>query len=121
MKRDLTCIACPRGCQITVTLDDNGNITDVTGYTCKRGDDYARAEVSHPVRSLTTTAKVTGGTSYVVSVKTSQAIPKELQFEAMKEINKASIKAPVKIGDVVIKNLLGTGADVVATNVVEKA
>lgn len=120
MKRELTCIACPRGCQVAVTLDDNGNITDVTGFTCKRGEAYARAEVSHPERSLTTTVKVKGGKYYVVPVKSSKAIPKEMQFDAMKEINKASIKAPVEIGDVVIKNILGTGADIVATNVVEK-
>lgn len=114
--RNIICVACPRGCPVTVTLDDAGNITNVEGFTCKRGDAYARAEVTHPERSLTSTVKVEGGKEYVVPVKSSTAIPKELLFEAMKEINKASIKAPVKIGDVVIENILGTGANIVATN-----
>ncbi|MBQ1545739.1 MAG: DUF1667 domain-containing protein, partial [Clostridia bacterium] len=91
-------------------------ITSITGNTCKRGDEYARAEVTHPERSLTSTVRVTGGNSYVVPCKSSTAIPKELLFEAMKEINKASLPAPVHIGDIAVKNILGTGADIIATN-----
>lgn len=118
-ERNIICVACPRGCPIKVTLDDAGNIANVEGFTCKRGDEYARAEVTHPERSLTSTVKVIGGSAYVVPVKSSTAIPKELLFEAMKEVNKASINAPVHIGDVVIKDLLGTGADIVATNEID--
>lgn len=114
--RDLICVACPRGCPIKVTMDDAGEITEISGQTCKRGDEYARAEVTHPERSLTSTVRVEGGSAYVVPVKSSVAIPKELLFDAMKEINSAKIKAPVHIGDVVIKNILGTGADIIATN-----
>jgi len=116
MEKNLMCVACPRGCNITVTLDSNNNVVDVTGNSCKRGDAYARAEVTHPERSLTSTVRVTGGTAYVVPCKTSSAIPKELLFDAMKEINAASVASPVHIGDVIIKDLLGTGIDVVATN-----
>ncbi len=118
-ERNLICVACPRGCPITVTMDDAGNITSVTGNTCKRGDAYARAEVTHPERSLTSTVRVTGGQAYVVPVKSSAALPKELLFDAMKEINKASIPAPAHIGDVVIKNILDTGVDIVVTNEVK--
>lgn len=118
-ERKLICVACPRGCPVTVTIDDNGEITSVTGNTCPRGDTYARAEVTHPERSLTSTVRVTGGKAYVVPVKSSTAIPKELLFDAMKEINKASLPAPVHIGDIAIKNLLGTGADIIATNEVD--
>ena len=103
-ERKLICVACPRGCPITVYMDDSGEITKVEGNTCPRGDTYARAEVTHPERSLTSTVKVTGG---------------ELLFDAMVEINKASIAAPVHIGDVIIKNILGTGADIVATNEID--
>ena len=119
MVRELTCVACPLGCSITVTLNDKGEVTDVTGNTCPRGDKYARSECTNPVRSLTSTAKVIGGSAYVVPVKSSIAIPKGKLFDAMKEINNASIKAPVHIGDVVIKDILGTGADIVATNEVK--
>ena len=121
MVRELTCVACPMGCSITVTLDDNNEVTNVTGNTCPRGDKYARTECTHPERSLTSTAKVIGGTAYVVPVKSSTAITKELLFDAMKEVNKASIKAPVHIGDVVIEDLLGTGISIVATNEIPAA
>ena len=115
-ERKIICVACPRGCPVTVTMEDDGTITSITGNTCKRGDEYARAEVTHPERSMTSTVRVTGGNSYVVPCKSSTAIPKELLFEAMKEINKASLPAPVHIGDIAVKNILGTGADIIATN-----
>lgn len=115
-KRELVCVACPLGCRITVTLDGDGNVTDVTGNTCKRGDAYAHTECTNPTRMLTTTVKVDGGKTYVVPVKTSNPIPKNMMFECMNVINNASVKAPVKIGDIVIKNILGTGVDVIATN-----
>lgn len=118
-ERDLICIACPRGCAIKVTIDDNKEVVSVEGNLCKNGEKYARDEVTHPMRNLTTTAKVTGGKATVVPCKTNIDIPKELLFEAMKEINSASIAAPVHIGDVIIKDLLGTGADVIATNEID--
>lgn len=115
-KRELVCVACPLGCGITVTIDDNGEISEVTGNTCKRGDTYARNEVTAPARSLTTTVRVDGGKAYVVPVKSAGPVPKGMMLQCMEVINKASIKAPVKIGDVVIKDILGTGVDIVATN-----
>lgn len=115
-ERNLICIACPRGCAIKVTLDDNKEVVSIKGATCKNGEEYAKNEVTHPMRNLTSTVKVTGGVAAVVPVKTSIDIPKELLFDAMKEINKASIASPVHIGDVVIKDILGTGADIIATN-----
>lgn len=115
-KRELVCVSCPIGCSITVDLDENGNVLSVTGNTCKRGDKYARQECTHPERMVTSTVKVEGGKMAVVPVKTSEPIPKELIFDCMKEINKVTLKAPVKIGDVVVKNVLNTGIDVLATN-----
>ena len=115
-KRELVCVACPLGCGITVTLSDKGEVVDVTGNTCKRGDAYARSECTAPARSLTTTVKVDGGKAYVVPVKSAGPVPKGMMFDCMKVINEAKVSAPVKIGDVVIKNILGTGVDIVATN-----
>ena len=115
---EITCINCPVGCRLTGELEE-GKVVSVTGNTCPRGDTYARAEVTHPERSLTSTVRVTGGKAYIVPVKSSRAIPKELLFSAMKEINKATLEAPVHIGDVAIKDLLGTGIDIVATNEIE--
>ncbi len=118
-KRELVCVACPLGCPLTVTLDDNGAVVEVAGNTCKRGDTYAHTECTNPTRMLTTTVRVTNGKAYVVPVKSANPIPKEMMMECMKEINKASVEAPVNIGDVVIENILNTGVDIIATNYAE--
>ena len=109
MVKDIICVACPMGCQISVELNDDGEILSVTGNTCKRGDAYARTECTHPERSLTTTVKVSGGVHPVVPVKSAKAVPKDKVKDCVKEIAKLEIKAPVKIGDVVCANILGTG------------
>ncbi len=116
-KRELVCVACPLGCPITVTLEDDGTITEVTGNTCKRGDAYARTEVTAPTRMLTTTVRVEDGKkSSVVPVKSANPVPKGMLMECMEVINRTVVKAPVKIGDIVVKNILDTGVDIVATN-----
>lgn len=118
MKKNLICVSCPLGCPIEVEIE-NGEILSVTGNTCKRGDAYARTEVTNPTRMLTTTVKVDGGKSYVVPVKSANPIPKDMMFQCMEVINKTSIKAPVNIGDIVIENILGLGVDIIATNYAE--
>lgn len=115
MKKSLICVSCPLGCPIEVEIE-NGEVIAVTGNTCKRGDAYARAEITNPVRSLTTSVKVENGIHPVVPVKSAGAIPKDKMFECMNVINSVTVKAPVKIGDVVIENILGLGVDIVATN-----
>ncbi len=115
MIKELTCINCPLGCTVSVTLED-GEIVNITGNTCKRGEVYARNELRDPVRVVTSTARVDGAEEYLVSVKTAEAIPKGKIMEVMEEINKAHIKAPVAIGDCVIENVAGTGIRVIATS-----
>ena len=116
--KELTCICCPLGCQITVGLE-NGEVVSVTGNTCMRGDDYARKEVTSPTRIVTSTVKVTGGKSSVISVKTKSDIPKEKIFECVKVLKEVEVQAPIAIGDVVLSNVAGTGVDIVATKDVE--
>lgn len=113
-KRELTCIGCPLGCAVTVTLED-GQVVSVTGNTCKRGEDYARKEVTHPTRIVTSTVRVGGGSAPMVSVKTKSDIPKSKIFECVKALKGVTVAAPVHIGDVVAANVAGTGVDVVAT------
>ena len=113
-KRELTCIGCPMGCQITVELE-NGEVKSVTGNTCAIGDKYARNEVTHPERTVTSTAVILGGDKPRVSVKTKSNIPKDKIADCMKEIDAACVNAPIHIGDVVVNNVAGTGVDVVAT------
>ena len=116
MTRELTCIVCPKGCPLKVELE-NGEIREITGYTCPRGKQYATDECTHPMRTVTSTVRATDGR--VVPVKTSRTIPKERMFDLMKEINAAAVTLPVRFGDVVIADVLGTGADVVVTANIE--
>ena len=118
-KRELTCIGCPMGCQITVTLQD-GTVTDVSGNTCNIGDTYAREEVLSPKRTVTSIIKVCGGELPVVSVKTMEAVPKGKISEVMDEIRSISVEAPVTIGQILIENVAGTNVAVVATKEIKE-
>lgn len=116
MRKQFTCINCPLGCQVVVTMDDDKNIKKIEGNNCKKGEQYVRDEIHDPKRMVTSTVRVAGLDIYSVPVKTESAIPKRLIFQCMEEINKTEIKAPVHIGDVVIANVLDTGVDVIATD-----
>ncbi len=115
MKKQFTCINCPLGCQVVVTMDGE-EITDISGNNCKRGENYVRDEIKDPKRMVCSTVRLSNSDAYSVPVKTASAIPKGLIFDCMKEINNTEIKAPIHVGDVVIANLLDTGVDVVATD-----
>ncbi len=112
---ELTCIGCPLGCAVEVKIEEDGRIASVTGNTCKRGDDYARKEVTNPTRIVTSTIKVEGGALDMVSVKTKSDIPKDKIFACVEGLKGISVKAPVHIGDILVKNIAGTGVDVMAT------
>ncbi|RRG00034.1 MAG: DUF1667 domain-containing protein [Coriobacteriaceae bacterium] len=116
--RHLTCINCPMGCQLTVTLDE-GKVVSVTGNTCKRGEIYGKKEVTNPTRVVTSTVCVRGGTRERVSVKTKEDVPKADIFKVMDVINTTEVKAPVHVGDVLVKDVCGTGVPIVATANVE--
>ena len=111
-KKYLTCIVCPRGCELEVTLDGK-EVISVIGNVCKRGKEYAMTEFTAPMRTLTTTVAVEGGG--VLPCKTSKPIPKEMLFECMNEINKLRVPKGVVINQVLVSDILGTGADIVAT------
>lgn len=114
--RTLTCIRCPRGCTVAVTLADDGTITSVTGNSCMRGDKYARDEVTYPVRVVTTTVPVVGSaTEKMVSVKTAGDVSKGRVFDVVRALTDVTATAPVHIGDVILADVAGTGIDIVAT------
>lgn len=113
-KLELICIGCPMGCPLQVTLD-GGAVTGVTGNTCPRGDAYARKEVTHPTRIVTSTVRVAGGTLPAVSVKTRSDIPKDRIFDCVRALKTVEVAAPVAIGQVVLADVAGTGVDVIAT------
>jgi CxxC motif-containing protein len=112
--KKITCITCPQGCEILV--DGEGEtINSMTGQGCKRGDEYARNEFIHPLRILTSTVLLIGSPTPLVAVRSNKPIPKELLLKSMGEIRAARAKVPVKRGDIIIPNILGTGADIIAS------
>lgn len=117
--RKLTCISCPMGCPLTVEMEGD-EVISVTGNTCKRGEVYARKEVTDPTRIVTSTVKVIGGAADMVSVKTKEDIPKGKIFDCVKSLKGVEVKAPVHIGDVIVPNAAGTGIDIVATKNVKE-
>lgn len=117
-ERHLTCIGCPMGCQLTVHME-NGEVKEVSGNTCKRGDIYARKEVTNPTRIVTSSVRVNGGKIAMVSCKTSQDIPKNMIFDCCHALEDVEVTAPVHIGDVLVLNVLNSGADIIATKNVD--
>lgn len=113
MIRELTCIVCPKGCQLKVELDGDKRVLSVDGYGCKRGETYAVTECTAPRRVVTSTAPVVGGG--VVPVKTNGSIPKELVLDCVRLINASRVASDAPIGTVVVANVLNTGVDVVTT------
>ena len=110
MKRELTCIVCPRGCQMVVELEGK-NVLSVSGNFCPRGKTYAETECTHPTRTVTTTAKCSDGS--LVSVKTDRPIPKESMMDCMRMVNGTVVSLPVSVGDVILEDVFG--ARIVAT------
>ncbi len=103
-----------------IVLEKDGEII-VKGNLCPRGKEFAVEELKNPERILPTSVKVVGGDQPLVSVKTSKPIPKSRIFDVMEEIKKVEVRAPVEIGDVILKNVLNLGADVIATREVRVA
>ena len=117
-KLSLTCIICPMGCSMEVEVETNSSgqkkVLSVKDNGCKRGEQYAAKELQNPTRTLTTTIKVEGGELPLVPVKTAGEVPKASLLQCMEVVRRASCKAPVKRGDVLIYDLLGTGVNVIA-------
>ena len=113
--KSMTCVICPLGCTLCVKLSQEGSVENVTGNSCKRGEVYAVSECTHPARTLTTTIRTQNGAEPLVSVKSSQPIPKELLFACMDILNQKRVKAPILIGEVLVANIGNTGIDIIAT------
>ena len=110
---ELTCIGCPLGCPLTVTMESN-EVLEVKGNTCPKGAIYAKKEVTNPTRIVTSTVRVTGGTCPMVNVKTASDIPKDKIFSCVEALKSVVLTAPVKIGDIVLENVAETDVNIVA-------
>ena len=106
MEKELTCIICPLGCSLKVSLSEEGKVLDITGNTCIRGADYAKTECTNPQRTLTTTLRCEDGS--MIAVKTDRTIPKDKLLEVMQQINSTIVMLPVKMGDVLVENVFGS-------------
>ena len=113
MIREMTCIICPMGCRLSVQVE--GEAITVSGNTCKRGEVYATQEVTCPMRTVTSLVAVDGAALPLCPVKTAAQVPKAKIVEVLTALKKARVKAPVKVGDVLIEDIAGTGVDLVAT------
>jgi CxxC motif-containing protein len=118
-KKEMACIVCPMSCHIEIMLDDDSNIIEIKGNTCKRGEEYARSEMTNPVRMLTSTVKLLGGLYKRLPVITSANIPKDKMFAVMDEINKVEVCAPIKVGDIIISNVCELQVDIIASRSVQ--
>ncbi len=114
-EKKFICIMCPLGCEITAKIDDSGNIKEMIGSKCPKGDKYVQSEFTRPMRVLTSTVSITGAKFSRLPVRTSDLIPKDKIMDCMKEIHKIKVKAPVKNGNILSKNLLSLGIDLIAT------
>lgn len=109
---ELICIVCPRGCHLQV---DEANGYAVTGNSCPRGAEYGRQEISDPRRSVTSTVLIEGAMYRRLPVRTDRTVPKADMVKVMDAIKQVRLSAPVKRGDVIIENVAGTGANLIAT------
>lgn len=120
MLREFTCIVCPNGCEIEAEIED-GKICQIAGNLCQKGEDYVKQELLDPQRNIATSVPVKGGELPLASVRLTRPIPKGRIFEAMNEIRKLSLQAPVKAGTVVLAGILGLDSDVIVTRNVAEA
>ncbi len=116
--RELVCIVCPKGC--TMKIEEKDGEISVTGNSCKRGASFAVSEITEPKRTVCTTVRTVFKDAPVIPVRVSAEIPKDRIFDVMREINAVTLSSPVGRNDVIIKNVLGLGADVIATSAILK-
>ena len=119
MHRTITCILCPNGCEIRVE-HEGAEVLHLEGNLCPRGAEYVRREIVDPVRNIASSVLVEGGSSLLCSMRLSAPIPKARIMDVMAQIRALRVPAPVAIGDVLIEDVLGLGANVIATRNVEK-
>ena len=117
IKTELTCIVCPMGCHLNVEQLEEG--FKVEGNICKRGEKYAVQELTNPTRVITTTVKLENSYLQLLPVKTEDPIPKGMIFDIMEALDKVRVNAPVKVGDVIVENILDTGVNVISAKTMD--
>lgn len=121
-----SCTTCPSECLLTVEVERDVNgavaaVRSVIGNSCPRGNKFAHQELTCPMRVLTTTVAVSGGDEALLPVRTAEAIPLELHAQAMALIRGLVVNAPIRMGDVVLENLLDTNINLIASMNIDRA
>lgn len=119
MMKRMTCVLCPNGCKLKVEVSDKETLS-VIGARCSKGETFASQEISDPKRNIATSVLVKGGTMPLTSVRLTASIPRRHIFDVMNEIRKVEFEAPVTSGQILIKNVLNLGVDVMSTKQVER-
>ena len=118
-EKSVVCIMCPLGCEVKVEVTDD-EITNIKGYACENGKEYAEQEISSPTRTVMSVVKCVNGDFPTISVKTSEPIQKDKIKDVMSAISDIEIEAPVSVGDKILENVCGSGVDIIATRKVKK-
>ncbi|HUX98432.1 MAG TPA: DUF1667 domain-containing protein [Candidatus Deferrimicrobium sp.] len=117
-KQVITCIGCPSGCQIEVTKI--GDKFQIEGNECKRGEEYAIEEFTDPKRILTTTLQVDNGILPLIPVRSDKPLPKNRLFDCMNYLCKIKVPSPIKVGDILVKNILNLNVNIIASRNLDK-
>ena len=122
IQKELICVICPNGCQLVADIeeDDKIFIKDIRGHLCEKGPEWAEQELVNPMRTIASSIIIEHGDFPLVSVRTDSPIPLKKIFDVMKEIKGAKLKAPVKIGDILIKNISDLPCNIIATRNVQR-
>lgn len=112
--KDMTCIICPNGCFLKV--DKRGEEYEVSGNLCKRGIEFAINEMTNPKRSICSTVKTSYKSFPRLPVRTDGEIPLNNIFRVMGEINRIYLEHPVHSGEIIIRDVLGTGVNIISTS-----
>jgi CxxC motif-containing protein len=119
-RQELICTACPLGCALSVRVK-GGQVREVTGYRCRKGVAYAEQEIRSPRRTVTTTVRLQGARFDLLPVRTSGSVPRDLAPEVVRSASRVVARAPVRLGEIVLADVSGTGANLVATRSAELA
>jgi len=113
-KKHFVCVVCPIGCEIDV-VHEGSRIISMQGNKCEKSEEFVTQELIEPMRILTTTVRIQGSRWAVVPVRTDRAVPKRLFPRIMRQLRHIELEAPVNMLDVVVGDILHTGANIVAT------
>ena len=117
-KKHFTCVTCPVGCEVDVELQ-NGSIVSIKGNKCDKVKEFVLQELKEPMRVLTTTVRIEGAKWAMLPVRTDKPIPKRLFLQAMGELAGIDLKAPVHMSEVIVRDIAGSSANIVATRTME--